>query len=350
MVSVPRQPQIQGFDVIGDVHGCANSLRQLLDKLGYSKRAGVYQHARRQAIFLGDIIDRGPRIREALHLVRDMVERGSAQLLLGNHELNALAYHTPVPSERPDGSSDLSCDSNLPCDSSRASATGYLRAHTPSHNRQIAETLQQFANYPNEWAAFRQWFMTLPLFGQWRHPGTGQLFRAVHACWDAPLIDAHRVGYGEGINAQFLTRAYRQDTLESLVRRRLTSGVDLPLPEGMSMRSSDGYIRRAFRAKFWDNPATTYAELLFQPDPLPEAVANMTISAQHRAQIASYPRAAPPLFVGHYWLTGRPQPLADNLACVDYSAVKFGRLAAYQMDGEAQLLASKFVWVDVEPY
>jgi hypothetical protein len=62
-----------------------------------------------------------------------------------------------------------------------------------------------------------------------------------------------------------------------------------------------------------------------------------------------YDKSQPPLFIGHYWLKGQPRPLAPNLACLDYSAVKFGRLVAYRMDGEAQLQPDKFVWVYVDP-
>ena len=71
----------RGYDIIGDIHGCAHTLVRLLDQMGYRKVNGVYEHPRRQAIFIGDIIDRGPRIREALHLVRDMVEHGSARMV-----------------------------------------------------------------------------------------------------------------------------------------------------------------------------------------------------------------------------------------------------------------------------
>jgi len=84
------------FDIIGDVHGCGDSLIALLETLGYEKRAGVYQHPSRTAIFLGDLVDRGPKIRETLHLVRDMVKHGSAQMVLGNHEIAAIRYLTPA--------------------------------------------------------------------------------------------------------------------------------------------------------------------------------------------------------------------------------------------------------------
>ena len=59
----------RSYDLIGDVHGCALTLEHLLDRLGYHKQGGVWQHASRMAVFVGDIIDRGPRIREALHIV-----------------------------------------------------------------------------------------------------------------------------------------------------------------------------------------------------------------------------------------------------------------------------------------
>ena len=73
-----RPGDLQGYDVIGDIHGCAHTLTQLLARMGYSLQAGVWRHPTRKALFLGDIIDRGPRIREALHLVHDMVETGAA--------------------------------------------------------------------------------------------------------------------------------------------------------------------------------------------------------------------------------------------------------------------------------
>lgn len=324
----PTLGEAYGYDLIGDVHGCAQTLSRLLELMGYKKVRGVYRHKSRQAIFLGDIVDRGPRIREALHLVRNMVEQGSARMILGNHEFNAMAYCTPVAP----GSID------------------YLRAHTPAAARQIAETLQQFSRYPHEWRSFMDWFASLPLFLEIEHPLTHQIFRAVHACWDQALINQHRDSYGDGrIDWAFVERSSHKGSIESHTRMRLTSGIDLPLPKGEVMLSSDGYERHAFRTKFWVPDAKTYGQLLFQPDPLPEHIATAEIAAEHRSQMVYYDQQQPPLFVGHYWLTGSPRPIVPNLACLDYSAVKFGRLVAYRMDGEAQLQQDKFVWVYVDP-
>jgi hypothetical protein len=54
----------------------------------------------RQALFLGDIVDRGPRIREALHIVHDMVEAGQAFCIMGNHEYNALGWAPGAAGQR----------------------------------------------------------------------------------------------------------------------------------------------------------------------------------------------------------------------------------------------------------
>ncbi len=70
---------IAGYDLIGDIHGHALQLEKLLAILGYAERSGAYQHSERQVIFLGDFIDRGPKIKRVLEVVRRMVEVGSAR-------------------------------------------------------------------------------------------------------------------------------------------------------------------------------------------------------------------------------------------------------------------------------
>src|SRR5271170_6149176 len=85
------------YDLIGDIHGHADELLQLLDALGYQKARGVYRHPERRVIFLGDFIDRGPKIRETLEIVRPMIEERMALAVMGNHELNALAFHSEDP-------------------------------------------------------------------------------------------------------------------------------------------------------------------------------------------------------------------------------------------------------------
>jgi protein phosphatase len=76
------------FDIIGDVHGCHNELCELLERLGYLRDADAgYRHPEgRRAIFLGDLVDRGPRIVETVRLARRMVLAGQALAVPGNHD------------------------------------------------------------------------------------------------------------------------------------------------------------------------------------------------------------------------------------------------------------------------
>ncbi len=88
------------YDLIGDIHGHADELAQLLETLGFRKAQDVYQHPERKVIFLGDFIDRGPKIRQVLEIVRPMIDGGYALAVMGNHEFNALAYHTQDPNRK----------------------------------------------------------------------------------------------------------------------------------------------------------------------------------------------------------------------------------------------------------
>ena len=84
------------FDVIGDVHGCRAELEQLLDRLGYAiDRDGAGRpvnasHPTRRAVFLGDLVDRGPDTPGVLRLVMGMVAAGTALCVPGNHEAKLL--------------------------------------------------------------------------------------------------------------------------------------------------------------------------------------------------------------------------------------------------------------------
>ena len=85
----PRQESEAGpFDVIGDIHGCVETARALLARLGYESLDGwVHRHPEgRRALFLGDYIDRGPASPGALRLVHATCEAGGGIAIAGNHE------------------------------------------------------------------------------------------------------------------------------------------------------------------------------------------------------------------------------------------------------------------------
>ncbi len=88
---VDKREEAGPFDIIGDIHGCAEELQLLLNKLGY----GVTRQGRefqvipppgRRAIFLGDLVDRGPASPDVLRLVMSLVESGAALAVPGNHD------------------------------------------------------------------------------------------------------------------------------------------------------------------------------------------------------------------------------------------------------------------------
>jgi len=86
------------FDIIGDIHGCADELEELLRQLGYDCIATgidqspadgpIYAHPDgRKAIFVGDLVDRGPRILDSVRIVWNMVRNGSGLCVPGNHDM-----------------------------------------------------------------------------------------------------------------------------------------------------------------------------------------------------------------------------------------------------------------------
>jgi polynucleotide kinase-phosphatase len=98
-VEIERQPLWNNrrwdrgpFDVIGDVHGCFDELVELLEKLGYdtTERSRVVAPPGRKAVFVGDLVDRGPKVFEVLTLVMGMVRGGNALCVPGNHDVKLL--------------------------------------------------------------------------------------------------------------------------------------------------------------------------------------------------------------------------------------------------------------------
>jgi protein phosphatase len=89
------------FDIIGDVHGCGDELEELLTQLGYRPMAAaeddplwgnvVYRHPEgRKAVFVGDLVDRGPRVLDVVRIARNMVVGGSALCVPGNHDMKLM--------------------------------------------------------------------------------------------------------------------------------------------------------------------------------------------------------------------------------------------------------------------
>lgn len=91
------------FDIFGDLHGCADELRALLEQTGWERFAlpdhdatwgdECWRHpAGRRAIFLGDLVDRGPHVLDTVRIVRNMVTAGTAFCVAGNHDVKFVRW------------------------------------------------------------------------------------------------------------------------------------------------------------------------------------------------------------------------------------------------------------------
>ena len=280
-------------DLIGDIHGHADALQQLLKTLGYERQHGVYRHPDRQAIFLGDFIDRGPKIHETLEIVRPMVESGAALAVMGNHELNALAFHTPDPTKPGE----------------------HLRPHDEKNSHQHAETMRQVPT--GELASYLDWFRTLPLWLDLEG------LRVVHACWD----ETRMAKIAGPVTDEFLYSACLPDgSLFEPVEATL-KGKEVALPPRATFRDKDGHERLATRVK-WSEPAGghTYRTYAMASEPIES---HLALPDEVIQAAVPYPADAKPVFVGHYWMRAeQPQLLRRNIACLDWSAAKGGFLCA----------------------
>jgi hypothetical protein len=318
------------YDIIGDIHGHADALKTLLHQLGYREQRGAWRHPERQAIFVGDFIDRGPQQLETLATVRAMVEAGSARAVMGNHELNAIAWFLPDP----------------------ANPGEHLRPHhSAKYGAKNRQQHQAFLDAVEGRAVHRtwvKWFLTLPLWLDLPE------LRVIHACWHpsylgylTPLLTAERCLTEALMVPATLEPDHEaeKDSPEPSVYKAveaLLKGIEMPLPEGVSYRDKDGHERRHARVRWWDAEAGTVDRAALLSDAERAGLPAHPVPDHLRVE----PATEKPIFVGHYWMNGTPGPLSDSVVCVDYSVAKGGKLVAYRWDGETTTNAAQFHWVD----
>jgi hypothetical protein len=286
------------YDVIPDIHGQAQKLIGALGELGYRERNGAWRHSdpSRHAVFLGDFIDRGPENGKVIRIVRSMVDAGTASAVMGNHELNAIHFHT-------------------------ASTNGPLRDHTEKNVEQHASFLREFPLKSTEAEDAINWMVSLPLYLEFGG------YRAVHACWSETDMHALKRVTKDGAltKEQFIRAADESDPLLDLVEIAL-KGPELALPDGLFFVDKGGHQRSSIRRKWWDSRVSTWREVAMSV-PNPELLPDEKLPDHVVA--SSYPSDAPPVFFGHYWMEGAPQLQAINALCLDYSAGRDGPLVSY---------------------
>lgn len=300
------------YDIIGDIHGHANELVELLEIMGYAERNGCYSHPQRTAVFVGDYIDRGPAIRDVLTIVRNMVAEETAFAVMGNHEFNALAYATPDPNE----------------------PGQFLRPHDSRNNTQHAATLEQLSD--GELSTALDWFRSLPIALDL------ESIRTVHACWDTATISNLQRSLDEygGFSAEFLQQATKPGTVVFNDLERVLKGPEAKLPDGLTVTDKEGQVRKRVRIRWFDE----WSNQTMRSFALPTHEAVPDVPFPQTPNPAPYSAGEPPVFFGHYWLPPQPPaPLAANVACLDYSVAKRGFLCGYRFNGESRLSVDNFV-------
>lgn len=320
------------LDIIGDIHGEYEALRQLLGHLGYDS---LGCHAdRRKLVFIGDLCDRGPDSPAVVRLVRGMVNAGNAICVLGNHELNILRglrkdgnswfWNETVEGDEKFGQmcalpkaerqSVLDFFSRLPI----VACNSQLRVvhaawHTPSFNLISSQTMTSIVEYFDE----RERQTNDVIRGDSRF----QYYVAEQKQWRAHIPDqAQAVPF---LGATAYMRELRQ--MANPVRV-LTSGVETADSETFF---SGGEWRFVQRARWWD----TYTE-------------------------------AVPVLIGHYWRNPQDQPVSAlsrgrdlfagvvpydwhgaraNVFCVDYCAgARFLERSGLMAQGQTRLAAMRW--------
>ena len=265
---------------------------------------------------MGDFIDAGYEQRAVLDLVIPMVEEGYAHAVMGNHEFNALAFHTRAAGDK-----------------------NWLRPRTDKNIKQHIRFLDQYLGEPAELQRVLDFFWSLPL---WLEIGG---VRIVHACWDQDAMDRIKSKHsGARLTPRLLERASTDTNPEYDDIELLLKGKELSLPEGTDpIPDAYGVARNAIRVKWWDEQAQTYADAYLGPEKARASIPKIPTSGQHLVKLDN---CESPVFFGHYWMNGEPECLKSNVACVDFSVARDGgKLVAYRWDGESALDNNKFVGV-----
>ena len=183
-----------------------------------------------------------------------------------------------------------------------------------------------------------QWMRRLPVALQ-----LGGL-RVVHACWDdKALAKLHAAGWvgSQGLSDDLLHEMYVKGSDILAARELLTCGVEIPLPEGVTI-GKEGHTFNNVRIANWRHAATSIREIALVPAGEEGVLDGLEMDI---APLLTRIEGAP-VFVGHHWFSGHPTIESPKIACLDWSAAASeGKLVAYRWDGEQELSNDKLVFV-----
>jgi hypothetical protein len=312
------------YDIIADIHGRFDKLSALMKRLGYAKNGvGFIPPAGHKALFLGDLIDPKPGhpspggVRATLCAVKAMCDRGDALCLMGNHEFNAICFHT----KNHDGK--------------------WLRIRGKGNLLNHQGTLEDFPDHDDPASEWREvwlpWMKSLPVALD-----LGGL-RAVHACWHPAYLPVLLAGSFH--DDDFLIASADPSSPEGAAVEAVLKGIEVPLPNGHSFLVHAGFTKYHIRARWWEVPPAGVRcdEIVFPKNR--DRVPAEAVDPKALEIIVPYPADAPPVFFGHYFKSADSpaHPERHNVACLDHSAATSGPLVAYRWNGEARINPEHYV-------
>ena len=290
-------------DFIGDIHGCLDDLERLFFQLGYQKKDGIFVHEERIPVFLGDYINRGPKILEVLILVRNMHQSGNAYAIMGNHEFNFLAYH-------------YKDDKGV-----------NFRSNTERYYNYIRATIEPL-NENNVLEEYLEWMSTLPLIVK------SENFNAVHAQWSEGL-EQHLESFHFSKLDESTMRQIHLDSNLLLTVSAIVKGQEFEISSDFEKKYNFIYRQERERVFWWKKNRSNLMK-----DWLDVGEENQTIliDPAEFTFVKDFEPTNKPTFFGHYWL--KPTEfglLGENLCCLDFSVANGGMIGAYSFDGESTL-------------
>ena len=196
-------------------------------------------------MFPVDLIGRGPTQVRALEIAMAMVDSGDALRIMGNPEFNAISYAAPDVNQ-----------------SGECLRPNRLQDHIAHKNRAQHKV---FVDQVGEGSGFHQsairWMRRLPVVLD-----LGGL-RAVHACWDAEALQTlEAAGWvaGQGLSDELLHALYEKGSALHAARERLTCGLEVDLPEGVSI-GKDGHTFTNVHIANWRHEVRNIAEIALLP-------------------------------------------------------------------------------------
>lgn len=288
------------YDFIGDVHGRFSKLVSLLEKAGYVKdKDGDYYHPEgRIAFFLGDIIDKGNNVFETFFLVKKMVEKGYAKIIIGNHELNFIAIHI--------------YHNNEP-----------LRKRTKSKLKQIENSLELLKCKKEVF----EFIYKIPFYYEDEH------VRAVHACWHEesllsldPFLNDKKQMIGEASYIKAFNNKKCFDAIEKVLK-----GLEIDINPSY-YKDKNGEKRTACRLNWWEEKK----DLETVPDNFKEP---KNIKSKRNYLYSDDKK----VFFGHYTKEGKPYIQSKNALCLDFC--REGYLTMYRYNEGEELSKENLLYL-----